>query len=700
MTSERTFGASIGSKALQTFATRIAVSLLGVLTGILIARLLGPQGKGVYSGVQTLLSVPVAVTSGAGAAIAYLMTKGRRSIGDLFPTLTGAFAAAVLLSAAACLVYSSARGWNVETAAFLLAMPPAILLSWQQPYYIAADRVRRLNIQNFAVALGILTGTAVLCWVFRFGVLGALAAWITALYACAAVVVADMVRGGGRLHAREFYANAREFLRVGSQSGLNAALGALNYRVDSILLIALLGLPTFGVYSIAVSIGEMLFLIARSVNTAVGREVGVADAARASNLTAVVVRSGFITCALCAIPIALFAPPLVHAVYGPLFDGAALPLRLLLPGIAVFATSGTFAGYFIFQLGRPAVVTVINVATIVAQAAACVVLVPRFGTAGAAAASTIAYVAGALANTIAFCRISGMPASALWVPRRADFRRLREIVRELLTRRALRGAARGQVVLTGAAGSVAGMLREHLRARYPVLLTDVRRVANLRSGEKFVSADLRDLSKLRRIVRGARAVIHLGGVSKESDFESLLQANIGGTYSLLEAARLEGVKRVILASSGHVTGLYQRDERIDENVPVRPDSLYGVSKACIEVLGRYFAQKYGMEVLCLRIGHVSPRPEYEIDRSIWLSPRDLMQLLAVALEAPEIGCEIVYAASDNPESFWSLERARSLGYEPQDAAQELERQLSGELTGIAALFQGETFAARGLLRHE
>src|SRR6185437_10417433 len=101
----------------------------------------------------------------------------------------------------------------------------------------------------------------------------------------------------------------------------------------------------------------------------------------------------------CAIPIALFAPPLVHVVYGSLFHGAAVPLRLLLPGIAVFATSGTFAGYFVFQLGRPAAVTIINLATIVAQFAACLALVPRFGAAGAAAASTVAYIAGALANT-------------------------------------------------------------------------------------------------------------------------------------------------------------------------------------------------------------------------------------------------------------------------------------------------------------
>jgi uronate dehydrogenase len=700
MSTRRSFGASIGSKAIGTFAARIAVAVTGVLTGILIARLLGPQGKGTYSGVQTLLSIPVAVTGGAGAAITYLMTKGRRTIGDLFPTLAAAFVAAVLLTAAAGIAYAAVHAWQIATVAFLVAMPPAILLSWQQAYYIGSDRIRRLNAQNVAVALCTLAGTLLLCRVLRFGVTGALCAWIATLYGCAAIVLADMLRGGGALHLRGLWEHSREFLRIGSQSAVNTLLGALNYRIDSLLIIAILGLPVFGVYSIAVSVGELLFLIARSINTAIGREVGIATLDRASQITAMVVRGSVLTCALCALPIALFAPPLIHAVYGPLFDGAALPLRLLLPGIVAFATSGTFASYFIFQLGRPSSVTIINVVMIAFQCLACLALVPRFGTAGAAIASTIAYAGGALVSTILFCRASGIPASTLWIPRRSDVLRVREIARELLASATFRHRLSGHVVLTGAAGNVSGMIREGLRGRYHMLLTDCRRIGRVHEGETFVRADLRNITKLRRIMRGARAVIHLGGISNEAAFESVLQANIRGTYAVLEAARLEGVRRVILASSGHVTGLYPRHVRIDETAAPRPDSFYGVSKACTELLGRFFAEKFGMQVVCLRIGHVSPEPQYEIDRSIWLSPRDLLQLLGIAIETPEITFETLYAVSDNPERFWSLERARSMGYAPKDAAQVRARILNGELTGVAALFQGETFAARDLVRNE
>ncbi len=431
----RSFSASVGSRALQTFAARVVITVLAVLTGVIIARLLGPQGKGVYSGIQTMLAIPIAVTGGAGAGVTYLMTKRRRSIQQLFPALAAAFAAITLAIVAGCVVYAAVRGWSLELAVFLCALPPSIVISWQQSYYVAIGRIGRFNAQCVAVAFCTLVGVIIFCWVLGFGTPGALAAWLVVLYACAVVVVGDMVRNGARLHLRNLRLHATELARIGSQSGLNGGLGLLNYTVDSLMLIALLGLPLFGVYSIAVSIGEMLFTIARSVNTAIGREIGTAEGPRAAEMTALVVRSGVAICFACALPLAFLAPLLVHAVYGPRFDAAALPLRLLLPGIVVFATTGTFANYFILQLGRPLLVSVINVAMIAVQAGACFALIPRFGLAGAAAASSAAYVAGTVVNTVMFCRLSGLTAAALWIPRPSDLRRFRDVVRELAGKR-------------------------------------------------------------------------------------------------------------------------------------------------------------------------------------------------------------------------------------------------------------------------
>ncbi|MFN2449581.1 MAG: NAD-dependent epimerase/dehydratase family protein [Candidatus Baltobacteraceae bacterium] len=695
----RSFGAAVGAKAAQTFAARLLVSAFAVLTGIIVARALGPEGKGVYSGVQTLLSIPVAVAGGAGAAITYLMTKQRRTASELLPAIAVTFGLITAFCTAACAIYAGIHGWTLAAIGFAAGLPPSVVIAWQQNYYVAADRLRTFNIQSIAIAFGTLALTAA-ALAFGRETPGVIAAWLLALYAGAVAIAADVARDAGRLHRRELGARLREFAQFGAQSALNSGLGLLNYRVDSLILIALLGLPVFGVYSVAVSIGELLFMIARPVNAAVGREIGVASEGRAAEITAHVVRAGFAICLLCAVPLAVFAPLLVHAVYGARFDAAATPMRVLLPGIVAFSSAGTFASFFIFQLGRPLLVTAVNIVMIAAQTAACFALVPRFGLAGAALASTVTYVAGALFNTVVFFRATRIPPGQLWIPKRADAQRIVAIVRELVQKRravAAPAADGGPVLITGAAGNVFGLVGDRLRdALGPLWLTDAVPFKIPKGEDRFIRADLRSVDAARKTMRGARAVVHLGGISKENSFDRLLEHNMRATYSVLEAARLEGVRRVVLAGTGHVTGFYPRAIAIDESAPVRPDSFYAVSKVFAEALGRHYADKYGLEVVCLRIGHVAAHPQYDIDRAIWISPRDLAQLLLAALEHEPVSYTCVYGISNNSAAFWSLDRARSLGYEPLDSVDDIpfRAEPPADPDGVEAKCQGESFAAR------
>ncbi len=251
------------------------------------------------------------------------------------------------------------------------------------------------------------------------------------------------------------------------------------------------------------------------------------------------------------------------------------------------------------------------------------------------------------------------------------------------------------VALTGASGEVASLIRPALSNIYALRSSDVRAPAPLFENERYVRANLRSLSAMRRALRGAQAAIHLGGVSKEASFENILEANIRGVYNLFEAARLEGIRRVVFASTGHVTGFYARSAIIDESATVRPDTLYAASKVFGEAVGRLYADKYGMEVVCIRIGHVSVQPMYDVDRHIWISPRDLAQLLEIALERTPLHFEVLYGVSDNRLRWWSLDRARELGYRPKDAATERVTLKRPGPPTVGELVQGESFAARG-----
>jgi uronate dehydrogenase len=103
---------------------------------------------------------------------------------------------------------------------------------------------------------------------------------------------------------------------------------------------------------------------------------------------------------------------------------------------------------------------------------------------------------------------------------------------------------------------------------------------------------------------------------------------------------------------------------------VRPDSRYGASKAFGEALAALYAYKHGLRVTCLRIGNVSDVPADRRRLSIWVAPQDLVQLIRIGLEHPDVRHEIFYGASDNARGWWDNSAAFRLGYRPQYRAEE------------------------------
>jgi uronate dehydrogenase len=229
------------------------------------------------------------------------------------------------------------------------------------------------------------------------------------------------------------------------------------------------------------------------------------------------------------------------------------------------------------------------------------------------------------------------------------------------------------VLLTGAAGRIGTVLRGTLPERgWAVRSLDVAPIDDARPGEETVVADVTDLAAMVAAAEGASAVVHMGGVSGESTWAAVSHANIEGSYCVLEAARRAGVPRVVLASSNHATGFTPRPAsgllREDDGLP-RPDTYYGVSKVAMEALGSLYADRYGLDVVCLRIGSALPEPMATRHLSTWLSPRDQVGLVDAALRAPSPGFAVVWGVSANTRNWWDLTAARALGYDPQDDAE-------------------------------
>ncbi len=258
-----------------------------------------------------------------------------------------------------------------------------------------------------------------------------------------------------------------------------------------------------------------------------------------------------------------------------------------------------------------------------------------------------------------------------------------------------------RILLTGAGGMLGKMLREQLNGYCDTLrVSDITDLADAADGEEVVSCDLGDMEAVRELVDGCDYIIHLGGMSVENTFETILHANIRGTYNIYEAARQKGVKRILFASSNHTIGFHDRETRLDANSPTRPDSMYGVSKCFGESLARYYNDKYGIETAVVRIGSCFPKPRNRRMMATWMSFDDFTDLVKRIYEADRVNYTIVYGASANNEQWWDNRFAGFLGWVPKDSSEQFagEPDIVNEETDPndpAVRFQGGAFASAG-----
>jgi stage V sporulation protein B len=437
---------SFSAQVARVYATRLVQFGCTVAVAFLLARLLGPDGRGVYALLLLLPSTLFAIGQlGLPSAITYF-AGARRSLGSLVraasvlgAVLSGGLllVSLVALPSLQPLLFGAAPLDLLWVA--MLALPIQLTATffgsmlWGRQEVRPYSRVLAIQSLAWLCAVGGVVGIADL------GVPGALASYLVVTAGGAVAVVTLVLRLRAREQAEAGGGEAdsvvdrpagrpvrvRDLLGYGLWLYPAGVATFLSYRADLFLLSALLGdAAAIGLYAMAVSLAEITFQVPDSVATLFYPRVAGSTRADADRLAPTMARVTLlitVLAALALLPVAWLAILLLL----PGFEGSLLPFAILLPGTVALGLSKVLSGY-ISGLGRPGPVSLIAATALGVNLACNVALIPAFGISGAALSSLISYTAHAVLTTGLASRLSGAPVRAFVTPGREEVRRLRE----------------------------------------------------------------------------------------------------------------------------------------------------------------------------------------------------------------------------------------------------------------------------------
>ncbi len=260
-----------------------------------------------------------------------------------------------------------------------------------------------------------------------------------------------------------------------------------------------------------------------------------------------------------------------------------------------------------------------------------------------------------------------------------------------------------RLLITGAAGNVGKMARKRLaHLADTIRLSDIAPMDPAGPNEEVVQCDLADYDAVEKLVQGCDGILHLGGVSVERSYDLIESGNLRGVHNLYEAARTNGMPRIVFASSNHTIGYYPQDQRLTADMPTRPDGWYGISKVFGEAVAQMYHAKFGQETALVRIGSCFERPVDRRMMATWFSYDDFCSLMERIFAVPKLGCPVIWGASANTCGWWDNSHVNWLGWSPKDDSEiyreEVENLPPRPADAPDVLWQGGMFTADPIIK--
>ena len=410
--------------------TRVAVTVLSLLGGILVARLLGAEGKGLVTALMVGPTLVLAFSElGVVRATAYHIGRKTFPIERIVGALPLIGLGAALLGAGACLVYFKATwlpSYNWVLVSLTIAMIPLMILrSYATGVFLGVQQIANFNRATWLSPFLRLVFIVVLAGGLGWGAYGVMAAeWIAV---CAiSIYAAVLVRRVAPLRFQLDFELASQLVRLGASFAVSIFIMTLMHKVNIVLLQRLSPLSDLGVYSVGANLAEYIWQIPGAMAAVIfSRGANAKDPDAYTEKVLVLFRFTLLAGVFGGGAVALAGPILIPMLYGPEFARSAPVLWALLPGVMAFMTYKVL-NYDLAARAKPRMAIYMAVPALLLNIALGLWLIPQFGVMGAAAASSITYVSASMLYLLLYCRELRLNPISVLTYRTQDFEFLRQ----------------------------------------------------------------------------------------------------------------------------------------------------------------------------------------------------------------------------------------------------------------------------------
>ena len=413
------------SDVLSIGISKALIIIFGLVTTIIIARVLGPEKNGVIAALLVYPSLFMSVGSlGIRQSTTYFLGKGIFSEDEIKKAITQIWFFTTVFSVVVCFVlmhYFSKSGENLWLVLLaLMPIPFKLFNTYNSGIFLGKNEISSFNKINWIPTALILLVTAVLVLWLSFGISGYLIAMI------AGPTFISLVLLFKNKFIKAFSLNfnwviIKRMLSLGLIYALALLVINLNYRIDVVLLDKLSTAFETGVYSKGVSITEYLWQIPMLLSTVVFARSAISKNDKAFSLkVAQLLRLSILIIGFGALVLFLLSKQIIVLMYGNAFINSALVLSLLLPGI-VLLTIFKVVNMDLSGKGKPWVSLKAMLPALVINVVLNFILIPQHGASGAAIASTISYTIAAILFIHFYSKEVGISIASLLSYKRSDF---------------------------------------------------------------------------------------------------------------------------------------------------------------------------------------------------------------------------------------------------------------------------------------